>query len=113
MEAGGEGAETEGEGAEETGGEGLEETGRGGASSGRNASRGRGCASRGRRGGGSTTGESNRERDRETESGKTPQLLNIIASFPDSTPKLFIAPCIKAGREPGTFRHATCISAVT
>ena len=37
----------------------------------------------------------------------------ILASFPDSTPKLFIAPCIKAGREPGTFRHATCVSAVT
>ena len=36
-----------------------------------------------------------------------------VASFPDSTPKLFIAPCIKAGREPGTFRHATCVSAVT
>ena len=87
MEAGGEGAETEGEGAEETGRGTGGNRGRGGASRGRSASRGRGRASRGRghasrgrRGGGSTRGESNRERDRETESGKTPKLLNIILS---------------------------------
>ena len=34
----------------------------------------------------------------------------FIASFPDFTPQLFIAQCIKAGREPGTFRHATCVT---
>ena len=36
-----------------------------------------------------------------------------LASFPGSTPQLLIAKWKKAGREPGTFRHATCVSAVT
>ena len=37
-------------------------------------------------------------------------VCKCVASFSDSTPQLFIALCIKAGREPGTFRHATCVT---